>query len=44
MKMDTWKDVIFNNYSIGIIQNHENLFLYEDKDTKFDCVMRRIME
>ena len=40
MKMDTstWKDVTFDNSSIGIMLNHENLYFYEDKDKIFDCV------
>ena len=34
----TWNDVMFNNFSIGIMLNHDNLHFYEDKDTRFDCV------
>ena len=34
----TWNDVMFNNFSIGIMLNHDNLPFYEDKETRFDCV------
>ena len=34
----TWNDVMFNNFSISIILNHDNLPFYEDKETRFDCV------
>ena len=40
----TWNDVMFNNFSIGIMLNHDNLPFYEDKDTRFDCVQEEFME
>ena len=40
----TWNDVMFNNFSIGILLNHDNLPFYEDKDTRFDCVQEEFME
>ena len=40
----TWNDVMFNNFSIGIMLNHDNLPFYEDKDTRFDCVQEEFTE
>ena len=40
----TWNDVMFNNFSIGIMLNHDNLTFNEYKDTRFDCVQEEFME
>ena len=40
----TWNDVMFNNFFIGIMLNHDNLPFNEYKDTRFDSVQEEFME
>ena len=44
--MDTFtrKNVIFNNSSINIMLNHENPYLYENKNMIFGCDWEALIE